>query len=110
MSMSLSIGEFEITTVQDHQGYDRLIDGTLYYGSNGNMFDQILVNRSLLNGERHYQVNTASADIFAFPAMVDHRVGRGPIGFGLPKGNAATNVNQAGFSDHFPVTVTVDFV
>lgn len=97
-------------TVQNHQGNDRTIDGTLYYGNDGNLFDQILVNRSLLNGERHYRVNVPSADIFAFPAMVDHRVGRGPIRFGLPKGNAAENVNQAGFSDHFPITVTVDIV
>ncbi len=96
--------------VQDHRGNARAIDGTLYYGNDGNLFDQILVNRSLLSGERHYQINAASADIFAFPAMVDHRVGRGPIRFGLPKGNAAANVNQAGFSDHFPVTVTVDLI
>lgn len=97
-------------TVQDHQGNNRLIDGTLYFDNDGNLFDQILVNRSLLNGERHYHVNPASADIFTLPAMVDHRVGQGPIRFGLPKGNAAQNVNQAGFSDHFPVIVTVDVV
>ncbi len=99
-------------TVRDHQGSDRVIDGTLYYNDNdnGNLFDQILVNPSLLNGKRHFRVNTATADIFAFPAMVDHRVGDGPIRFGLPKGDAAANVNQAGFSDHFPVVVEIDLV
>jgi hypothetical protein len=97
-------------TAQDHQGNIRVIDGTLYFGDDANLFDQILVNRSLLNGERHYQVDVASANVFAFPAMVDHRAGEGPIRFGLPKGNAAANVNQAGFSDHFPVTVTVNIV
>jgi hypothetical protein len=95
-------------TVQDRQGNNRVIDGTLYFDGDGNLFDQILVNRSLLNSDRHYQVDPASADIFTLPAMVDHRVGQGPIRFGLPKGNAAQNVNQAGFSDHFPVTVTVN--
>ena len=39
--------------------------------------------------------------------MVDHRVGEGPINFGLPKGNAQTNVNLSGYSDHFPVIVTI---
>jgi hypothetical protein len=27
--------------------------------------------------------------------------------FGLPKGNAAANVTENGYSDHFPVTVTI---
>jgi predicted extracellular nuclease len=97
-------------TVQDHQGADKIIDGTLYFGGDGNLFDQILVNPSLLNGDLHYQVDAASADIFTIPAMVDHRVRYGPIRFGLPKGDAANNINQSGFSDHFPVIVTVNLV
>ncbi|MGW8370234.1 MAG: endonuclease/exonuclease/phosphatase family protein [Gammaproteobacteria bacterium] len=97
-------------TAQDHQGGTRVIDGTLYYDNDGNLFDQILINRSLLNGDRHYAVDVGSADIFAFPPMVDHRVGRGPRPFGLPEGDAASNVDQTGFSDHFPVTVEVDVV
>ncbi len=40
--------------------------------------------------------------------MVDHRVGEGPIRFGLPRGNAAANVDTEGFSDHFPVSVLID--
>ena len=95
-------------TVQNHQGNNRGIDGTLYYGGDGNLFDQILVNPSLLNGDQAYQVDVASADIFTIPAIVDHRVSYGPIRFGLPKGNAAENVNQSGFSDHFPVIVTIN--
>jgi predicted extracellular nuclease len=97
-------------TVQDHQGTDKIIDGTLYFGGDGNLFDQILVNPSLLNGDLHYQVDAASADIFTIPAMVDHQVRYGPIRFGLPKGDAANNINQSGFSDHFPVIVTVNVV
>ncbi|MCR9260916.1 MAG: hypothetical protein NXH95_14425 [Pseudomonadaceae bacterium] len=93
--------------VTDHQGNDRVINGTLYYQNDGNVFDQILVNRSLLNGDAHYMADVDSADIFAFPAMVDHRTGRGPIRFGLPKGNTANNVNQAGYSDHFPVVIEI---
>ena len=49
-----------------------------------------------------------SARIEAYPEMVDHRVGEGPIRFGLPKGDAARNVNVDGYSDHFPVSVRID--
>jgi endonuclease/exonuclease/phosphatase family metal-dependent hydrolase len=91
----------------DHRGDPRTIDGTLYYGNDGNVFDQILVNRSLLNGERGLTVLEESVGIDAISQMVDHRVNAGPIRFGLPKGNATQNVNTDGFSDHFPVSVTV---
>jgi predicted extracellular nuclease len=95
-------------TVTDHQGHPRTLDGSLYFGGDANLFDQILVSRALLIGPGRLKVVEASARIEAFPEMVDHRVGEGPIRFGLPKGNAAANVNTAGFSDHFPVSVTID--
>ncbi len=93
--------------VEDHRGGERIINGTLYYHNDGNIFDQILVNRSLLNGERGLVIQEESVHIDAIPQMVDHRVNIGPIRFGLPKGNAADNINTNGFSDHFPVSVTV---
>ena len=93
--------------VTDHRGDTRVIDGTLYYRNNGSVFDQILVNRSLLTGEGGLVIQESSARIDAFPSMVDHRVNYGPIRFGLPRGNPSSNVNQDGFSDHFPVSVIV---
>ena len=68
----------------------------------------MLVARGLLTGPGRLRAVEASARVEAFPEMVDHRVGEGPIRFGLPKGNAAVNVNPAGFSDHFPVSVVID--
>ena len=94
------------STVTDHQGNERELDGTLYYANNGNLFDQILVSKGLLLSDSPLQVDEASARIEAFPEMVSHRVGEGPIRFGLPRGDAA-NVNQDGFSDHFAVSVIV---
>jgi predicted extracellular nuclease len=91
----------------DHNGNARRLDGTLYYQGDGNVFDHVLVNRSLLNGERGLTVLEDTATIAAIAQMVDHRVGEGPIRFGLPKGNASANINQNGYSDHFPVTVTI---
>ena len=92
--------------VTDRKGKKRIIDGTLYYRNNGNVFDQILVNRSLLKGEGGLTVNEASARIEAYAQMVDHRVSYGPIRFGLPRGKPS-KVNQDGYSDHFPVSVVL---
>lgn len=95
---------------EDHRGELRNIDGSLYYSGNGNVFDQLLVNRSLLKGEGDYVVDVPSADIFTFSEMVDHRVGNGPRRFGLPDGNVEKNIDETGFSDHFPVSVMLDSV
>lgn len=91
----------------DHNGNPRRLDGTLYFKGDGNVFDQILVNRSLLTGEGGLTVLDDTATIAALPPMVDHRVGEGPMRFGLPKGDPAEHVNESGYSDHFPVTVTI---
>lgn len=96
--------------VVDHKGNPRTLDGTLYYGGDGNVFDQLLVSPGLLSGKSKLKVKPESARIEAFPEMVDHRVGEGPIRFGLPKGDAAKNVNVKGFSDHFPVSVCIEDV
>lgn len=95
-------------TVTDRNGNSRELDGTLYFGGDANLFDQILVARGLLTGPGRLKAAEASVRIEAYPEMVDHRVSEGPIRFGLPKGNAAANVNTAGFSDHFPVSVVID--
>jgi Endonuclease/Exonuclease/phosphatase family len=92
----------------DQRGQPRTLDGTLYFNGNGNVFDQILVARGLLAGPGKLKLRQGSARIEALPEMVDHRVNEGPIRFGLPKGDAARNVNLNGFSDHFPVSVVLD--
>jgi hypothetical protein len=94
--------------VQDRQGNPKLLHGTLYYDGDANVFDQLLASKGLLSGAGPLRVKETSARIEAFPAMVDHRVSEGPIRFGLPKGDAAKNVNQSGFSDHFPVSVVIE--
>jgi hypothetical protein len=95
-------------TATDHRGNPRELDGTLYYDGDGNVFDQIFVARGLLVGPSRLKVDLGSARVEAHPAMVDHRVGEGPIRFGLPNGDAAKNCNTDGFSDHFPVSVVLD--
>lgn len=91
-----------------HDGKARRLDGTLYFDGTGNVFDQLLASPGLVNGKGELAVVDATARIEAYPEMVSSSVNEGPIRFGLPKGDAAKNVNQDGFSDHFPVSVEVD--
>ena len=92
----------------DHRGKARDLDGTLYFSGDGNVFDQILVARGLLAGSGSCARGWKARASKPHPEMVDHRVGEGPIRFGLPKGDAARNVNVDGYSDHFPVSVRID--
>lgn len=93
---------------QDQNGDSKLLYGTLYFNGNANVFDQLLVSKGLLVQDSPIRVIEDTARIEAFPEMVDHRVSYGPIRFGLPKGDAAHNVNTNGFSDHFPVSVVLE--
>ena len=101
--------EYLSTPATDHKGKQRVLEGSLYYNNNGNLFDQILANRPLLDtkNDSHFKVINGSAGIIAFPEMVSHHKGEGPIRFGLPKGNATDNINEEGFSDHFPIGIRV---
>ena len=101
--------EYQITDATDLNGKKRQLEGTLYYNNNGNLFDQILINRPLLdaNKDSGFKFVDRSAGLFAYPAMVSHKTGEGPRRFGLPKGDATKNVVKTGFSDHFPVVVKV---
>lgn len=88
----------------DHRGRPRVLDGTLYFRGDGNVFDQILVSRPLLDGGGPFDLADGSARVEAMPEMVSHLVGQGPIRFGLPRGNPAS-LTLDGYSDHFPVSV-----
>lgn len=94
--------------VVDSVGAARTIYGTLYFNGDANIFDQILVSRSLLTGSSGFKAREETAKIEAIPAMVSHSKNEGPIRFGLSKGDAVKNVNLGGFSDHFPVSVVIE--
>lgn len=91
----------------DRHGNDKMVHGTLYYGGNGNIFDQILVSKGLVIEEGPLHVVEESARMEIYPEMLDHRVSYGPIRFGLPKGKPTRYINTEGFSDHFPVSVII---
>jgi endonuclease/exonuclease/phosphatase family metal-dependent hydrolase len=95
------------TRADDWRGRARDLFGTLYFQGDGHVFDQILINRSLLSGAGGLRVLEDTAGLAAPSFMVSASVGEGPLRFGLPDGNAARNVDPDGFSDHFPVAVTL---
>jgi endonuclease/exonuclease/phosphatase family metal-dependent hydrolase len=102
--------EYLTVTTQDCKGSQRLLNGTLYFGDDAVLFDQILISSGLLTGKSGWRKVEGSARIEAYPPMVSHRVGEGPIRFGLPAGDVAENVNLDGYSDHFPVSVRIEEV
>ena len=75
------------TAVTDHRGGARQLDGTLYFAGNGNVFDQILAARGLIDGAGPFHIREQTARVEAIPAMVSHKVSSGPIRFGLPRDN-----------------------
>ena len=93
----------------DRKGNPRLLNGSFYFSGDAYLFDQILVSPGLLGGSSGLRVVDGSARIGAQAPMTSHKVGEGPIRFGLPEGDAR-NVNLDGFSDHFPVSVLVEVV
>lgn len=91
----------------DHRGDAKRVHGTLYFDGDGNVFDQLMVSKGMLIPSSPIRVDEASARMELYPEMVDHKVSYGPIRFGLPKGDAARNIDTDGFSDHFPVSVVL---
>jgi predicted extracellular nuclease len=73
-----------------------------YYFDGHIMLDNILVNRNLLNPASPFQVLPNSANILRFPLMTE-RSTSGPRRFG----GMGKEVDQDGYSDHFPVEVAL---
>lgn len=77
--------------------------GTQYYGNDANMLDQFLVSGGMLKSKSRFKPVEDSAAIMQFPEMTSK--GRYPaaIRFGRP----SSGLNQNGFSDHFPITMSL---
>jgi len=93
--------------IEAKNGRNRRIYGTLYYKGFPNLFDQIWVSRGFLSGTNAWEVDEDTAKIEAIPDMVNTSSSKGPIRFGLPRGKPEKNINQDGYSDHFPVSVII---
>jgi endonuclease/exonuclease/phosphatase family metal-dependent hydrolase len=78
-------------------------DGSFYFDNQPNMLDQFLVNKNMATRDASIEAHPTTAQILKVPAMVDKGAYPKPI----PFGGMGKPVNQNGFSDHFPITMTV---
>jgi endonuclease/exonuclease/phosphatase family metal-dependent hydrolase len=76
--------------------------GTFYFDNQPNMLDQILVNKNMARATGPLAVDPASVAIVAFDDMTT-----GTFRRPRPFGGMGNPVDENGFSDHFPVTLTV---
>jgi Endonuclease/Exonuclease/phosphatase family len=76
-------------------------DGSFYFDNQPNMLDQFMVNKNMATGDAPIKIDPAHGA--NPPAMVSPGVYPKPIAFG----GMGKAVNQKGFSDHFPITMTV---
>ena len=66
------------------------------------MLDQFMVDKNMAIGDAPIKVDQATVQILRPPATVNLGIYPMPI----PFGGMGKPVNQNGFSDHFPITVT----
>jgi len=76
--------------------------GTYHYGGKKIILDQFLISRGFLFGNSKLIIKNNLAKIEDFKEM---KRGSNPKKFGRP---SKKNLNQNGFSDHFPISVTIE--
>jgi hypothetical protein len=74
-----------------------------YYFDGPIIFDQFLANKNLLPEEAPLRIIPGSAEIVTFPEMVK----KGDYVQPIPFGGMGKSVDKSGYSDHFPIQVTV---
>lgn len=78
--------------------------GSYYYENFPHMLDQFLVNKNMVTQKAPIRVLPETVDILRFPEMVHKGDYPKPIRFG----GMGKRVDRNGFSDHFPIAVTVE--
>jgi hypothetical protein len=78
-------------------------EGTLYYNNFANLVDQELVNKNMAEQTSPIQAVSETLEIVRFPGMVNTESFPAPI----PFGGMGKPVNTNGYSDHFPIAMTV---
>jgi endonuclease/exonuclease/phosphatase family metal-dependent hydrolase len=76
--------------------------GTFYFENFPNFLDQFMISKGIALGNKITVVDN-SVQIIAFPEMITGKY-EVPVNFGRPSNNS---LNLNGFSDHFPISVTI---
>jgi endonuclease/exonuclease/phosphatase family metal-dependent hydrolase len=79
-------------------------EGTFFYENLANMLDQFLVDKNMTVQTAPIRADPGTVEILRFPGMFDpDATYLDPI----PFGGMGHNVNQSGYSDHFPIGLQV---
>jgi predicted extracellular nuclease len=78
-------------------------EGTLYFDNFANLLDQFLVNKNMAKQTSPIRAVQDTVEIIRFPGMVNTGTYPAPI----PFGGMGKPVNTNGYSDHFPIAMTV---
>ena len=78
-------------------------DGTFYFSNQPNMLDHFLVNKNMAADTAAIRAQADSVQILRFAGMTS----AGDYPKPIPYGGMGDPVNQAGFSDHFPIGMSV---
>ena len=78
-------------------------DGSFYFDNQPNVLDQFLVNKNMSTDDAVIRAEPTTARILKPRGMVSTGVYKKPIQFG----GMGAPVNLVGYSDHFPITMTV---
>jgi hypothetical protein len=77
-------------------------DGSFYFDNQPSMLDRFLGNKDMATGDVPIKVDSATAQILKAPAMANRGIYPKPIPFGAMQAGQSN-----GFSDHFPITISV---
>jgi predicted extracellular nuclease len=78
-------------------------EGTFYFDNFANLLDQFLVNRNMIRPESPVRAVPESVQVVRLPGTA----GTGRYPAPVPFGGMRKPVNKDGFSDHFPIVMTV---
>lgn len=77
--------------------------GTLYFDNFANMLDQFLVDKNMIKEAAEIRADPDSVQILRFPGTVSTGTYPAPV----PFGGMGKPVNTDGYSDHYPIAVTI---
>jgi hypothetical protein len=78
-------------------------DGTFYFNNEPNLLDQFLANTNMAHDDSPIAVHADTVEILRFPGTSDPGTYPKPV----PFGGMGKEVDQNGFSDHFPIGMRV---
>jgi hypothetical protein len=79
-------------------------DGTFYFDNEPNQLDQFLINKNMITNTRPIRARPDTVQILHFPSTSE----TGDYPRPIPFGGMGKPVNKDGFSDHFPIGLTVE--